>query len=246
MFNTILYVDNEKLKEYNSILVNKPTSKFNSRTIEKKGKIGNSIIAGEEKVIDSIDLESNINYEYFKFEQKAKEEVNEEYFFDFTDNDYDINTITCNSLVKLRAIANVPEEFDTSKMLDEYANVIIKSLEDTPNVETFANMLEKRQVKIPIIAQDENGNYFMKIDMNKIKVDYEEFENLEDDEIVIVGKIIRKKSESVEIYNPYKDFLKIPRKLRRTMTIQPSNNFDFEPIIRDEPFYELEVLAIYR
>ena len=87
----------------------------------------------------------------------------------------------------------------------------------------------------------------MKIDMNKIRVDYEEFENLEDDEITIVGKKIRRKNNNVEIYNPYKDFLKIPRSIRRTMPKNQQNEgFEFNPIIREEEFYEIEVLAIYR
>ena len=132
-------------------------------------------------------------------------------------------------------------------MLDEYANLIFQSMSGQPNIEIFKEMVERRQVKIPIIAQYEDDNFFMKIDMNKIRVDYEEFENLEDDEITIVGKKIRRKNNNVEIYNPYKDFLKIPRSIRRTMPKNQQNEgFEFNPIIREEEFYEIEVLAIYR
>ena len=247
MFNTILYIDEEKLREYDSILKNRPNTKVNARTIERKARIGNEFIGGEGKIVDEANIETNVNYEYFRFETKAKELVSAEYFFDFTENDYDISTVSSNSLIKIRANAYVPKEFDTSKMLDEYANLIFQSMSGQPNIEIFKEMVERRQVKIPIIAQYEDDNFFMKIDMNKIRVDYEEFENLEDDESTIVGKKIRRKNNNVEIYNPYKDFLKIPRAMRRTIPLNQQNDgFEFNPIIRDEEFYEIEVLAIYR
>ena len=246
MFNTILYLDEEKLNEYDSILKNRPSLKVNSRTIETKGKIGNTFIGAEGKVIDQANIQTNFNYDYFKFENMAKDNLSDEYYFDFTEKDYDISTIPSNAIIKLRVNANVPEEFDTSKMLDEYSNLLLDSMVGQPNYDMMKEMIDKRQVKIPILAESEDNKFFMKIDMDKLKVDYTEIESLEDDEIVIIGKKIRTKSQKVEIYNPYKDFLKIPRAFRRTIPKNKNTEFVFEPLIRDGLHYEIEVLAIYR
>lgn len=51
------------------------------------------------------------------------------------------------------------------------------------------------------------------------------------------------KKDKVEIFNPLKDFIKLPRAVRREMD---SNSQGMEPILVDGPVLKVEVIAMYK
>lgn len=56
----------------------------------------------------------------------------------------------------------------------------------------------------------------------------------------VVGKM---QKSQFEIFNPLKDFIKLPRAARRSMD---SNSGEVEPIIINGPVLKVEVIAIYK
>lgn len=56
----------------------------------------------------------------------------------------------------------------------------------------------------------------------------------------VVGEM---QKSQFEIFNPLKDFIKLPRAARRSMD---SNSGEVEPIIINGPVLKVEVIAIYK
>jgi hypothetical protein len=56
----------------------------------------------------------------------------------------------------------------------------------------------------------------------------------------VVGKM---QKNQVEIFNPLKNFIKLPRAVRRSMD---SNSGEVEPIIIEGPVLKVEVIAVYK
>ena len=54
---------------------------------------------------------------------------------------------------------------------------------------------------------------------------------------------MKNENDKVEIFNPLKDFIKLPRAVRRSANIY---NDELQSIIIDGPVFKVEVLAIYK
>ena len=106
------------------------------------------------------------------------------------------------------------------------------------------SFLGKASADIPIVMEDEEVTIASKLSMGNLEEEYAELEEYNEQEVymlcIVVG-IMQK--DKVEIFNPLKDFIKLPRTVRRGMD---SDTQGMEPILVDGPVLKVEVIAIYK
>ena len=70
-------------------------------------------------------------------------------------------------------------------------------------------------------------------------------EDYADQDVYVLCKVVGiARKDSVEIFDPLKDFIKLPRAMRRQMS--DGNNGGLERIIVDGPVLKVEIIAIYK
>lgn len=80
--------------------------------------------------------------------------------------------------------------------------------------------------------------------MGSLEEEYAELEEYNEQEVYILCKVVGIiQKDKVEIFNPLKDFIKLPRAVRRGMD---SSSQGMEPILVDGPVLKVEVLAMYK
>lgn len=104
--------------------------------------------------------------------------------------------------------------------------------------------LGKAAADIPIVT--ECGEFILsgKLSTLSLVEEYEQLEDYAEEEVYILCRVVGKiQKEKVEIFNLRRDFIKLPRAVRRGADI---NNDELQSIIIDGPVLKIEVLAIYK
>ena len=131
---------------------------------------------------------------------------------------------------------SVPEAFDITNLFDAFKSQITES--DMSMVENFINY------DIPIVIDSDNAdlNLTGKLKQQCLVDSYEKLEECFEQDVYFLCKMERiDRKDSVKIFDPLKDFIKIPRSMRR------SGRFDvnkFQEI--GGPVARVEVIAIYK
>lgn len=248
MFTTLKYLNEKRLKDFIAIINPEKRLSLKSASIEtqKNGNVGvsffNAGIHGNTTI--NGEYEENLTLEYNEFESLL---VGRDDFFDFTSNpDFDLSTIENGSIIKYQAPIIIPEEYDAYTIVSRLKKYLIEN--ETGEMEKGARellstSLDTDDLKIPIYMECEDDKFLAsKIMKSMLKVQYEEFEDFENDDYNIVAKVNNKKKGSVEIYDPCKDFLSLGRSLRRTMK---KENNELASIILNGEVINIEVIAIY-
>lgn len=110
--------------------------------------------------------------------------------------------------------------------------------------ELIEAFLGKASADIPIVMEDEELTIASKLSMGSLEEEYAELEEYNEQEVYILCKVVGIiQKDKVEIFNPLKDFIKLPRAVRRGMD---SSSQGMEPILVDGPVLKVEVLAMYK
>lgn len=247
MFRSFIYLNEELVSEYNSILKSNDKINKSEVTTQNKNIGGNKILyGGISKEIQTVSEFSNRpKYMYNEFEENLVIEK-ENYYFDFTMNDYDINTIPNMSIFKIQTNFNIPEEFENSKMINDFKGFFLDSKKfDKQEEEILENYLCKAELVYPIIFEIENIKIYGYLNQSNLQEDYADLEDYETQEVYILCRatnIINK--EKVTIFDPWKNYIKLPRHLRRS--IGTYRDPIFQNIEIKGPVMKVEIIAIYK
>lgn len=249
MFRSFIYLNEEKMYSYlrqiDKEFANQPTEVSKRKT--REGTIGNGLLgvnAGTETE-EKREFVKDITKDYDRFEKKLDELGGTEYF-DLVLEDYDLNTVPNMSIVRLNGSFEIPEQFDMFNLAQNFmpllkSQIQTSSQDEKELMETF---LGNASADIPIVMESEDLVVSSKLSTSFLKEEYAQLEEYSEQEVYMLCKVVGKMQKNqVEIFNPLKDFIKLPRAVRRSMD---SNSVELEPIIIDGPVLKVEVIAIYK
>ena len=249
MFRSFIYLNEEKMYSYlrqiDKEFANQPTEISKRKT--REGMIGNGLLGMNDgkEMEEKRELVKDITKDYDRFEKKLDELDGTEYF-DLILEDYDLNTVPNMSIVRLNGSFEIPEQFDMFNLAQNFmpllkSQIQTSSQDEKELMETF---LENASADIPIIMESEGLIVSSKLSTSFLEEEYAQLEEYSEQEVYMLCKVVGKMQKNqVEIFNPLKDFIKLPRAVRRGMD---SDSDGFEPIIIDGPVLKVEVIAIYK
>lgn len=249
MFRSFIYLNEEKMLEYKSILEgNEKFKKRNTKSISKAA-ISTPIASAEVELDDNSNEEKsqNISLEYHNFEKELSR-IKEDAFWDLTNisEEFSIANLPSMSILKLRGFIEVPEKFDLYNLITEYQSIVFGAIcPKSKNEEVALEFLKNANPDIPILIDYEDFTLSGKLNTKWLIEEYTELETYEELEVTILCKIegyVNK--ESVEIYNPTKDFVRLNRTMRRTANF--GDNEYWSPITINGPVIKSEIIAIYK
>lgn len=256
MFGKVVYYDQKTIDEYKAFITGNKTLDISSVEMSNKKDAGISIqpislgASADKKyaakVVPSILFDCN------EFEKLlAKRSEND--FFDLTlKDDYDLKTIEKGSIIKIDAYISIPESFDLMVVLKNVLPFLKTSIPsfsgENGEVELLNYLLGgMTSARIPIIADADDCVLCSQIISEYIisgSEGIEVFEDFEGESFTILARISSSmKSATKPFYDPYKDFMKINRALRRTITDRDDT---MKPICVDTEYRLIDILAIYR
>ena len=254
MFRTLIYFDEKRVLEYKSLIERKKAVAIRNVKItnEKSGKAQISILSGGIAGKSEMDGEVLENYllDCEEFENLLEERDD---YFDFTEEDYDLETISRSSIIRFNATFNIPHEFDMIDLVNQFRPMLIKGvdIESKEEAALLKSILGKESTKIPIfIESDEllaNRLGYSKINSNYLCCSLNSIEDYENDEVTIIAKVISKRdvnNRPIVVYDIMKDLFSMSRSLRRQF--MDSKIDGVENIEINENFVTLEILAIYQ
>ncbi len=249
MFRSFIYLNEEKMYSYlrqiDKEFANRPTEVSKRKTME--GAIGNGLLgvnAGTETE-EKRELVKDITKDYDRFEKKLDELDGTEYF-DLVLQDYDLNTVPNMSIIRVNGSFEIPEQFDMFNLAQNFmpllkSQIQTSSQDEKELMETF---LGNASADIPIVMESEDLIVSSKLSTSFLEEEYAQLEEYSEQEVYMLCKVVGKMQKNqVEIFNPLKDFIKLPRAVRRSMD---SNSGEVEPIIINGPVLKVEVIAIYK
>ena len=249
MFRSFIYLNEEKMYSYlrqiDKEFANQPIEVSKRKT--REGTIGNGLLgvnAGTETE-EKRELVKDITKDYDRFEKKLDELDGTEYF-DLFLKDYDLNTVPNMSIIRVNGSFEIPEQFDMFNLAQNFmpllkSQIQTSSQDEKELMETF---LGNASADIPIVMESEDLIVSSKLSTSFLEEEYAQLEEYSEQEVYMLCKVVGKMQKNqVEIFNPLKDFIKLPRAVRRSMD---SNNRELEPIIIDGPVLKVEVIAIYK
>lgn len=136
MFRSFIYLDEDKLYAYKSIVDGKDTPQ--NRTYTKTSRTGISSeklpvsLSTNRETQESGSFSRNIDLDYQKFEERLSNFEGDEYFnFVLNEDQYDYGNLPLMSLIKIRGTIEIPEAFDILNVVQQFKPFLLKSIPQT-------------------------------------------------------------------------------------------------------------------
>lgn len=255
IFKNLLYFDAKKVAEYKAVLEGKKHVAIknvkisSSKSLEAKISVLSGGIGGsnemEGELVDNLLLDCN------EFENLLDKNGGENYF-DFTEGNFDIETITKTSIIKFEGILKIPNEFDMMDLITQFKPLLISSMQlgNPQEEEIFKSIFAKESTKIPLFIESETFEKnigFAKLSSTELISNFETLEDYEEEDLTFIAKVNSRKkynNSPIVVFDIMKDLFSISRGLRRQMGNTEVKGM--ENIKVESDVMELEILAIYR
>lgn len=251
MFRSFIYLDEDKLYAYKSIVDGKDTPQ--NRTYTKTSRTGISSeklpvsLSTNRETQESGSFSRNIDLDYQKFEERLSNFEGDEYFnFVLNEDQYDYGNLPLMSLIKIRGTIEIPEAFDILNVVQQFKPFLLKSIPQTDvSTELAKEVFTNAKADIPIIF--DTGEYLISAKLNSkwLMEDYTDLENYQDQEVTLLCKVegcVHR--EKVVVYDPIKDFIRLNRAMRQSANLEGKEGL--EPITVPGPVLKVEIVAIYK
>ncbi len=252
MFRSFVYLDTDKLYSYKRQI--EGTNNILPKTAsQKKAK---SLSAGTERLEVNMETETNITgeferdvtFDYDRFELALERLDGEDYFDCVLNNDYDPETVPPMKILRVSAGFSVPEEFDIVNLADRFMPMLIKQVEtkSTNEKEALQNFLSDASADIPILIDYEDITISGKLNAKYLLEEYSTLEDYAEQDVYLLCKVVGVvRKDSVEIFDPLKDFIRLPRAMRRQLDSKAVTS-GLEKIKTQGPVLKVEIIAIYK
>lgn len=255
LFKNLIYFDSNKVTEYRAVLegkkhvdiknikVNSGKSLNANFSVLKGGINGSNEMEG--KVLDNLILDCN------EFEDLLESKSKDSYF-DLIENDFESETIPRTSIMRFEGGFRIPEEFDMMDLINEFRPMLTSSMDiqDSQEEEIFNKLFAKKNTKIPVFLESDSFKDrvgFAKLNSNNLSYEFENLEDLEDEEVTIIAKVLSRKdvtNKPIVVFDIMKDLFSLSRGIRRQMDQEEIEGI--RSIESNENIITLEVLAIYQ
>ena len=252
MFRTFIYLDKDKLYAYKRLIEggNEPhlknvTKKKSAGITADFGQIGLNV-ATETSV--SGEYKRDVEFDYDRFETGLNNFDGEDYFDCVLNEDYDLTTIPSMKIIRILGGLIIPESFDVVTLFQQFMPLLIGQVPTTSEIEEDAlqTYLGNASADIPFIVECDDITVSGKLNAKNLMEDYTSLEEYEDQEVYLLCKVIGvSRKEKVEIFDPLKDFIKLPRAVRRGKNMN-GETVGLEKISVDGPVLKVEIIAIYK
>lgn len=252
MFRSFIYLDTDKLYSYKRQI--EGTNQVLPKTAsQKKAK---SFSAGVEGLGVSVatetsitgEFEKDISFDYDRFELALEKLDGEDYFDCVLNSDYDPQTVPPMKIFRISTGFSVPEEFDAVNLIDQFKPMLMGQIQTNSDNEQEAleTFLGKASADTPIIIDYNDITVSGKLNAKYLLEEYSALEDYADQDVFMLCKVVGiSKKECVEIFDPLKDFIRLPRVMRRQMEGNP-NTSGLEKIKIQGPVLKVEIIAIYK
>lgn len=251
MFRSFVYLDEEKMYSYlrqiDKEYANQPSEVNIRKTKGGKLSVYGIGLGAEHEIEERRNHNKDVFNDYDRFE-KALECLESREYFDFVLNpEYDLNNVPKMCIIRINGGFVIPEQFDMYSMAQAFMPFITSQIQTTNNGECdfLEAFLGNASADIPFLVYDEDIVISGKLSTNYLLEDYSELEDYNEQDVFMLCKVIGLvKKNKVEVFNPLKDFIKLPRAVRRGMDSSAKDGF--ESIYVDGPDLKVEVIAIYK
>lgn len=252
MFRSFIYLDEEKLYTYKRQIEGKNTPQI--KTVTKKKSAGfnagvnGSGVSGTIETDVTGEVEKDISFDYDSFENALQDLDGEDYFDTVINPDYDLTTVPAMKIVRVCNSFIVPEEFDAINLIDTFKPMLMGQIQTKSDSEQEAleNVLGTATADIPIVIDYPDIVIASKLNTKFLREEYASLEEYAEQDTYMLCKVVGVvKKESVEIFDPLKDFMRLPRAMRRQMESGGKNDV-LEKIKVEGPVLKVEIIAIYK
>lgn len=252
MFRSFIYLDEDKFYTYMRQIEGKNSPQ--PKVVSKKKTAGFSAglngfgVSGATEISMDGEFEKDVSFDYDHFEIELSKLDGEDYFDCVLNNDYDLTTIPAMKLMRICSGFEIPEAFGAINLIDQFMPVLMGQIEtkSAGEQEALEGILGKASADIPFIIEYDEVTVSGKLNAKHLREEYSNLEDYADQDVYMLCKVVGMvRKDMVEIFDPMKDFIRLPRAVRRQMTLE-GNNIGLEKIQIEGPVLKVEVIAIYK
>ena len=172
----------------------------------------------------------------------------DDYFDCVLNSDYDPQTVPPMKIFRISTEFSVPEEFDAVNLIDQFMPMLMGQIETKSDSEQEAleTFLGKASADIPIVVDYDDITISGKLNAKYLLEEYSALEDYAEQDVFMLCKVVGiVRKDCVEIFDPLKDFIRLPRVMRRQMEKNEKSS-GLEKIKIQGPVLKVEVIAIYK
>lgn len=251
MFRSFIYLDEDKLYTYKRQINGENSAQ--PKAITKKRSTGFSAgvsafgLNGSSETSINAEFEKDIGFDYDHFELDLGRLQGEDYF-DAVLNDVDLTTVPPMKIIRLCDRFAIPEAFDMVSMVEQFKPMLMGQIAVQSEGEQIAlnNILGTASADIPIIIENDDITISGKLSTKYLREGYSTLEDYAEQDVYMLCKVVGiLRSDMVEVFDPLKDFIRLPRTVRRSMEAN-GRNIGLDKIRIAGPVLKVEVIAIYK
>lgn len=151
-------------------------------------------------------------------------------------------------LIRICCGFEIPEAFDVVNLVEQFKPLLIGQIEtqSAGEQEVLQGILGNASADIPFVVELDEVTISGKLNAKYLCEDYSSLEDYADQDVYMLCKVVGMVRKGfVEIFDPLKDFIRLPRAMRRQMTAD-GNSIGLDKITVEGPVLKVEVIAIYK
>lgn len=253
MFRSFIYLDEDKLYTYKRQIDGKNAAQLKAVSQKKTAGFSAAVkglgLNGTTETSVDGEFEKDVSFDYDCFELDLSKLDGEDYFDCVLSDDYDLTTIPPMKLIRICSGFEVPEEFDAVNLMDRFMPMLVGQIETASagEQEALEGILGKASADIPFIVEYDDVTISGKLSAKYLREEYASLEDYVDQDVYMLCKVVGMvRKDAVEIFDPLKDFIRLPRKARRGIDMTKANESGFRKILVEGPVLKVEVIAIYK
>ena len=252
MFRSFIYLDEDKLYTYKRQISGQNTP--NPKAISRKKTAGFAaslngfgVNGTTETNIDG-EFEKDISFDYDQFELDISNLDGEDYFDFVLYDEYDLTSVPAMKLIRICCGFEIPEAFDAINLVEQFRPMLMGQIEtkSAGEQEALQGILGNASADIPFIVELDEVTISGKLNAKYLYEDYASLEDYADQDVYMLCKVVGMvRKDIVEIFDPLKDFIRLPRAMRRQMSTDDTS-LGIDKISVEGPVLKVEVIAIYK
>ena len=248
MFGKIIYFDKGTIDEYTSIIKGEKPLEVDEYEISKgKGIALDWKAISADATADKKYIAKVRNSQLFDCVEFEKLLEGRDDYFDFSENSgFDLSTVQRGCIVKINGYAEIPENFDLMKLLDQFKALFLVTIDSNdPSSEALRTVMGNASAtKIPIVIDADDCLLCSKINQSNLSVEYDDLEELDGEEVTILARISSGIINSnTAFYDPLKDFMSLNRVMRKSIK---DRGKELAALNVERNYRRADILAIYR
>ena len=252
MFRSFIYLDEDKLYTYKRQISGQNTP--NPKAISRKKTAGFAaslngfgVNGTTETNIDG-EFEKDISFDYDQFELDISNLDGEDYFDFVLHDEYDLTSVPAMKLIRICCGFEIPEAFDAVNLVEQFRPMLMGQIEtkSAGEQEALQGILGNASADIPFIVELDEVTISGKLNAKYLYEDYASLEDYADQDVYMLCKVVGMvQKDIVEIFDPLKDFIRLPRAMRRQMSTDDTS-LGIDKISVEGPVLKVEVIAVYK